>query len=210
MAFEPYPSCPPPVPVLCDAAGWDSITKRLGGAAGPDSVDAALAKCILTGYGRASAQLCEEFVERAQWLANESPPWTAYRAMTVRQLLGLDKEPGTRSVGIGCIWLWGICKLLLAETADEAKSACKATQLCAGLEAGIEGDIACVLALPVLSSACPSAMRRCGMGQHYKEVGRSGGAGQRRCGAGEEHLDGIWKGIGTIVRRVGRVGTVAR
>ena len=34
---------------------------------------------------------------------------------------------------------------MLAETADEAKLVCKATQLCAGLEAGIKGGIACVL-----------------------------------------------------------------
>ena len=55
------------------------------------------------------------------------------------------KEPGTRPVGIGSIWLRGISKLLLAETADEAKSTCGATQLCAGCEAGIEGGIASVL-----------------------------------------------------------------
>ena len=104
-----------------------------------------MARRMLTGYGKASAMLCEELVEWAQWLANESPPWAAYRGMTTRRLLGLDKEPGTRPVGIGSIWLRGICKLLLAETADEAKSTCGATQLCAGMEAGIEGGIACVL-----------------------------------------------------------------
>ena len=137
FGFRALPILPSACPSVVRHCGWDNIAKRLGGAAGPDSVDAALAKSILTGYGRASAQLCDELVEWAQWLANESPPWAAYRAMTVRRLLGLDKEPGTRPVGIGCIWLRGICKLLLAETADEAKSACKATQLCAGLEAGI-------------------------------------------------------------------------
>ena len=34
LAFEPYDSCPPPIPVLCDAAGMDTITRKIRGAAG--------------------------------------------------------------------------------------------------------------------------------------------------------------------------------
>ena len=86
--------------MLCDAVGWDSIT-NWGGAAGRDSVDAAMARRMLTGYGKASVMLYRELVEWAQWLANKSAPWAAYRGMTTRRLLGLDKEPGIRPVGIG-------------------------------------------------------------------------------------------------------------
>jgi hypothetical protein len=97
-------------------------------------------------YGRASAELREEMAEWGKWLANTSPPWAAYRGMLTRRLVALDKQPGTRPVGIGCIWLRTISKLLLLETGKEAKRACNALQLCAGLEAGIEGGLHSVLA----------------------------------------------------------------
>ena len=108
---------------------------------GIDSVDAAQAKLYLTGYGKASQELTEVLVDLAEWLANTSPPWGAYRGLMTRRLLGLDKEPGTRPVGIGSIWLRYTAKVLLKETAAEAKSACGAMQLCTGLEAGVEGGL---------------------------------------------------------------------
>jgi hypothetical protein len=80
-------------------------------------------------------------VDWAEWLANDMPDWAAYRGLTTRRLLALDKEPGTRPVGIGSIWLRYIAKLLLAETAAEAKAECGSLQLCAGLEAGTEGGL---------------------------------------------------------------------
>ncbi|KAL7519316.1 hypothetical protein ACHAWF_000226 [Thalassiosira exigua] len=46
----------------------------------------------------------------------------------------LDKQPGVRPLGIGEIWRRAM-----------AKAACGSTQLCAGLEAGIEGAIHSVL-----------------------------------------------------------------
>ena len=80
-------------------------------------------------------------VNWAEWLANDMPDWAAYRGLTTRRLLALDKEPGTRPVGIGSIWIRYIAKLLLAETAAEAKAECGSLQLCAGLEAGTEGGL---------------------------------------------------------------------
>ena len=61
--FEPYDQCPPPVPVLCNAAGWDSITKKLGGVTGPNSVDVVMARAILTVYNGALTRLYKDFVE---------------------------------------------------------------------------------------------------------------------------------------------------
>ena len=37
----------------------------------------------------------------ANWLANETPPWAAYRTMMASRLVALNKEPGVRPVGIG-------------------------------------------------------------------------------------------------------------
>ena len=141
LAYQPYESCPETVPLQCDAMGVEAIASKLSGAAGLDSVDAAMAKAMLTAYGRSSAELREELVEWAEWLANTSPPWAAYRAMMSRRLAGLDKQPGVRPVGIGCIWLRYIAKLLLMETAGMGRKTCGALQLCAGLEAGIEGGL---------------------------------------------------------------------
>eukprot|EP00957_Ditylum_brightwellii_P170001 12939332-Ditylum_brightwellii.AAC.1 len=71
--------------------------------------------------------------EWACWLANNSPPWAAYRALMACRLVALDKCPGTRPVGIGEIF----CRL----AGDQAKAVCSNLQLCAGLEAGIEGAV---------------------------------------------------------------------
>ena len=57
------------------------------------------------------------------------------------RLIGLNKYPVVRSVGLGETW-WRIlskCSLVVMEV--EAKESCGMEQLCGGLEAGIEGDI---------------------------------------------------------------------
>ena len=63
LAFQEYPSCPETVPLQCDAMGVETIASKLSGAAGLASVDAAMAKAMLTAYGRVSAMLREELVE---------------------------------------------------------------------------------------------------------------------------------------------------
>ena len=67
----------------------------------------------LLRFGVESQALREEMAEWANWLSNESPPWAAIRAMMACRLLGLDKEPGTRPMGIGEIYrrLWAKCVL---------------------------------------------------------------------------------------------------
>ena len=66
--------------------------------------------------------------------------------MTYCRLVALDKCPGVRPVGIGEVWRRAIAKCVLGECGDDAKAACGSTQLCAGLEAGIEGAIHAVTA----------------------------------------------------------------
>ncbi len=83
-----------------------------------------MAKTMLTGYGRASTELLEELLEWSEWLANKSPPWAAYRGLMTQRMMALDKEPGTRPVGIGTIWSRFIGKAVLSETAAEAKTVC--------------------------------------------------------------------------------------
>ena len=54
-------------------------------------------------------------------------------------LVSLDKKPGVRPVGIGETLRRALDKLIMRSAGDQAKTACGNLQLCAGLEAGIEG-----------------------------------------------------------------------
>ena len=57
------------------------------------------------------------------------------------RLIGLDKFPEVKSVGVGDTWCQMLDKCVLVLTRAEAKEACSTEQLCGGLEAGIEGGI---------------------------------------------------------------------
>ena len=50
-----------------------------------------------------------------------------------------NKSPGVRPVGIGETLHRALAKLLMRAAGEQAKTACWNLQLCAGLEAGIEG-----------------------------------------------------------------------
>ena len=54
-------------------------------------------------------------------------------------LVALDKRPGVRSVGIEETLHQALDKLVMRAAGDQAKTACGNLQLCAGLDAGIEG-----------------------------------------------------------------------
>eukprot|EP00957_Ditylum_brightwellii_P098296 7489607-Ditylum_brightwellii.AAC.1 len=96
---------------------------------------------MLLRFGVASEELREEFAHLADWLANGLPPWAAYRAVMANRLAAMVKCPGTRPVGIGEILCRLIAKMVIRATGDKAKVACGNLQLCAGLEAGIEGAV---------------------------------------------------------------------
>ena len=117
------------------------MARRLTGSAGCSSVDSALLRDMLLRHQGASTALRSEMVEWVLWLGNTSPPWAAYRAMRQGRLVALDKQPGVRPLGIGESWLRCVSKCVLRECGKEGKAACGSTQLCAGLEAGIEGAI---------------------------------------------------------------------
>ena len=117
------------------------MAPKLKGAAGPTSVDAVALSSWLLSFGLASIELREEMAHWTVWLANTSPPWAAYRATMASPLVAMDKMPGVRPLGIGEIYhrLWA--KLVIKDCGSQAKLSCGTSQLCAGLEAGIEGAI---------------------------------------------------------------------
>ena len=57
------------------------------------------------------------------------------------RLIALDKCPGVRPVGVGEIWRCIFAKCVIIIAGGEAEEECGDEQLCAGLEAGIEGGI---------------------------------------------------------------------
>eukprot|EP00956_Cyclotella_meneghiniana_P019771 scaffold34349_cov35-Cyclotella_meneghiniana.AAC.1 len=77
----------------------------------------------------------------AEWMSNESPPWAAIRATQAKRVSPLDKQPGVRPIHVGEIYqrLWA--KQNIASSGESAKVACGNVQLCAGLEAGVEGNL---------------------------------------------------------------------
>jgi len=88
-----------------------------------------------------SERLREEMAHWVVWLSNDSPPFAAYCAVNSAQMLVADKKPGVRPLACGEIWmrLWADC--LNTETKVGATTACGNVNLCAGLRAGIEGNI---------------------------------------------------------------------
>ena len=72
-------------------------------------------------------------------MANYSPPWAAYCALIACFLVALDKRPGVCPVDIGETLSRALAKLVMRESGDQVKTACGNLQVCAGLEAGIEG-----------------------------------------------------------------------
>ena len=70
---------------------------------------------------------------------NSSPHCSAYRALMACRLVALDKHPRVRPVGIGGTLRRSLDKVVMRAAGDQAKTACGNLQLCAGLEAGIEG-----------------------------------------------------------------------
>ena len=75
----------------------------------------------------------------ADWMANSSPLWATYRTLMACHLVTFDKRPGFRQVDIGEMLCRDLAKVLMRAARDQAKTACGNLQLCAGLEAGIEG-----------------------------------------------------------------------
>ena len=73
------------------------------------------------------------------WMANSSPPWDAYCTLMACCLVALDKMPGVCPVGIGETLRRPLDKLIMRSAGDQSKTTCGNIQLCAGLEAGIEG-----------------------------------------------------------------------
>ena len=139
-AFEEYEDVPKTVPLdfTEDDVTW--VASKLFGAAGALGAEAMELRNWILRFGFASEELRVVVASLADWMANSSPLWAAYCALMVCRLVALDKRPGVRPVGIGETLRRALTELVMRAAGDQAKTACGNLQLCAGLEAGIEGS----------------------------------------------------------------------
>jgi hypothetical protein len=136
-----YSNTPDFVDVDITEESVEKVARRLSGSAGLGGTDSHALQHWLLRFGAASRKLRIALAEFTDWLSNSFPPWAAYRAIIAGRLCAVDKCPGVRPLGVGESWRRAIAKMLLLVAGSEAKEACGIDQLCAGLEAGIEGAI---------------------------------------------------------------------
>lgn len=72
----------------------EKAAQRLAGNAGLGGMDSNAVSKLLLQFGKSSHILREAVVEFARWMANDFPPWAAYRAIMSGRLIALDKNPG--------------------------------------------------------------------------------------------------------------------
>ena len=79
--FKAYETCPdlPDLDITEEVAC--TVARRLWGSAGPGGSDATAVQQWLLRFGEASSELRKASAEFTTWLANESPPWAAYRPL---------------------------------------------------------------------------------------------------------------------------------
>ena len=140
-SFEPYEATPQPLPLCITEEVVEKVASRLSGSAGPGGADSVDLRNWLLRFGAESERLRSVLASLAEWLANTSPPWAAYRALMAARLVALDKCPGVRPVGIGEIVRRLLAKCVLNVVGSQATAAAGNLNLCAGLPAGIEGAV---------------------------------------------------------------------
>ena len=115
------------------------MASKLSSAAGALGAEAIELHNWLLRFGCASEELRVIVASLADWMANSSPLWATYCALMAWRLVALNKRPGVRPVGIEETLRRALAKHVMRAAWDQAKTACGSLQLCAGLEAGIEG-----------------------------------------------------------------------
>ena len=100
-AFDDYKEVPKTVPLdfTEDDVMW--VVSKLSGAAGAMGAESIELRNWLLHFGCASEDFRVVVARLADWMANSSPPWAAYRALMACCLVALNKRPGVRPVGIG-------------------------------------------------------------------------------------------------------------
>ena len=102
----------------------DRVPKTMKGEAGPWRIETSNCQDWTLYYGLSSRESQEYIAALVCWLANTYPPWEAYRAIVVGQLIGLDKCPGVRPVGIRDIIQRKLGKFVLKACGKDVTHTC--------------------------------------------------------------------------------------
>ena len=78
----------------------------------------------LLRFGCSSEELRFIVASLADWVANSSLPWAAYRTLMACHMVVLDKRPGVCPVGIGETLRRVLGKLVMRASGGKAKTAC--------------------------------------------------------------------------------------
>ena len=100
-AFEEYEDVPKTVLLdfTEDDVTW--VASKISGAAGALGAEAVELRNWLLQFGCVSEKLRVVFARLADWMANSSPPWTAFRALMACRLDALDNNQAHGPLGKG-------------------------------------------------------------------------------------------------------------
>ena len=144
---EPDPSCfidrplSPLTHIEITANQIERAARATQGGAGPLGGESSVWRSLLLKHGAASAELRKEVAALASHMANDDVPWERLQALRACRLIGLDKQPGVRPIGIGEVLSRVMAKAMARAVGIDAEIACGADQLCAGLKGSAEGAI---------------------------------------------------------------------
>jgi hypothetical protein len=143
------PGDPPEVqPVIYEEITAGSIKQaanRTRGGAGPSGGDAEHWKRMLYSFGDKSEELAGAMASAARRMCTDYMDPDSLMAFLANRLIPLDKNPGTRPIGIGEVPRRIIGKAVVAVLKKDIKRAAGVTQLCAGQEGGAEAAIHAML-----------------------------------------------------------------
>ena len=134
-----------PVLPIPDAV-FDSITGaaikdaalRTRGGAGPSGANAKHWKEQLTSFGDISRELCDAMADFTRTMCTEFMTVEELEAFLANRVVPLDKNPGTRPIGVGEVPRRIVAKVVLVVAKDDIKEAAANTNLCVGQEAAVE------------------------------------------------------------------------
>ena len=117
------------------------VARMIQGGAGPGGCDSCHWQDCLLRFGAHSERLRDSVASLCRRLTNTIVPWNGVRALMSSRLIALDKCPGVRPIGVGETLRRVIGKVVCSLTRLDVAEVCGASQLCAGLSAGIEGAV---------------------------------------------------------------------